>query len=460
MKKIVLLGLTVLCLFCLAGCKKNPGQSGNPTEQVGGKEDSEKNPDVSGNKTPEQSGSQGAKLPVVNKFFRLGDTLESTDCNPGNSRIRMTDMGYYYNSIEHQGIRYTDKSTGMDLFLCNKPECRHDGNEFCVATNKKLKIRNFCLYGGYLFAVVAEETDTQFAYKLCSIALDGSEMNEIVTFYEFVKGEQRVAYSQDAELLIHRNKVIFPFFVSGAGGFGDTQYHGFAIYDFDTGKVTYLDEEPASKDNPERTNVKAHGDYIYYCVKEEPKTVLYRYHLTTGNVEEHKLLTNFVGRYVVVDDNTVVYTRVTGRSLCVYHRETGENEEKVQFNGLNGIGSLITDGTYIYTHEEPVKMKKGNKTEEVNLLFHVYTLDLEHVTTVDLTEKVLNVPFEGVPVPLRADPENYSYVGEDVYCTFMEYLNSANKIIVKCKREDLLKGQPEFEFIYKDETIPYGVIGG
>lgn len=63
-------------------------------------------------------------------------------------------------------------------------------------------------------------------------------------------------------------------------------------------------------------------------------------------------------------------------------------------------------------------------------------------------------------MPLRADPENYYYVEEDVYCTLMEYLNPANKIIVKCKREDLLKGQPEFEFIYKDETIPYGVIGG
>jgi len=459
MRKAIALGLVCLMgLLVLAGCKKDPGQDNNPTEQVGGKVDSVKRQEETDNKTPEKADSQSGNLPAVNKFFRLGDTLESADCDPGNSRIRMTDMGYYYNSIEHQGIRYTDKATGMDLFLCNKPECRHDGNEFCIATNKKLRIRNFCLYGGYLFAVVAEETDTQFAYKLFSIALDGSEMNEIVTFYEFVKGEKRVAYSQDAELLIHRNKVIFPFFVSGAGGFGDTQYHGFAIYDFDTGKVTYLDEEPASKDNPERTNVKAHGDYIYYCVKEEPKTVLYRYHLTTGTVEEHKLLTNFAGSYVVVDDNTVVYTRVAGRSLCVYHRETGENEEKVQFNGLNGIDSLITDGTYIYTHEDPVKMRKGNVTEEVNLLFYVYTLDLEHVTTVDLTEKVLNVPFEGVPVPLRADPENYSYVGEDVYCTFMEYLNSANKVIVKCKREDLLNGKPEFEFIYKDEPIPYGVI--
>ena len=123
MRKIVLMSLIVLGLVCLAGCKKNPGQSSNLTEQVGGKEDSVKNPEQSTTKAPEQSGSQGAKLPSVAKLFRLGDKIESADCNPGNSRIQMTEMGYYYNSIEHQGIRYTDKATGMDLFLCNKPEC-------------------------------------------------------------------------------------------------------------------------------------------------------------------------------------------------------------------------------------------------------------------------------------------------------------------------------------------------
>lgn len=453
MKKIIVLGMTVLGILVLAGCKKEPGQGIGLTGQAGGKE----NTGQSATNALEQSESQGANFPVVSKLFQLGDTIEAEDCNPGNSRIYMTDKGYYYNSIEHQGLRYVDKATGKELFLCNKPECRHDGNEFCVATNKKLKIRNFCLYGGYLFAVVAEETDTQFAYKLFSVALDGSEMNEITTFYEFVKGEKKVQYSENAELLIHRNKVIFPFEVGGDGEFKDTTYYGFAIYDFDTGKVTYLDAEPASKDNPKRTDVKAHGDYIYYCVEEDSRTVLYRYHLTTGIVEAYKLLTNFKGCYVIVDDNTVVYTRAAGRSICVYHRETGENEEKVQISGLNGIGSLITDGTYIYAHQDALEMTMNGVTKEVNLLYHVYTLDLEPVVTVDLTEKVLNIQWEGIPVPIRAYPDNYFYVGEDVYCMFKEYLNRANKIILKCKREDLLKGRPKFEFVYKDEPVPYGL---
>lgn len=455
MKKKLFFIMLVTFTVCFAGCaKEKPGRN-NKIEEIVNQEGV-----PSDSETPTQEASKPVKFPNPARLFQVGDKIVSEDYKPGNNTIQKTDTGYYYYSRAGRGLRYVDEATGGDMFLCNKPECRHDGNAFCVATNKKLSIRNFCLYGGNLFAAVAEETDTQFAYKLFSIALDGSETNEIATFYQFEKGGKKVRYSEDMELVIHRNKVIFPFSLGSAEGFEDTIYYGTAIYDFDTKKVSYLDAEPVSKENPERTSVCVHGDYVYYCVKQDKKTVLCRYHLTEGTEESYNLLPQFMGQYVVADDDTIVYIKSSGRAICVHHRENDWNEEKVQIGGLAGCESLITDGTYIYAAEDDITItsnasETGAKSEQTYLNLHVFTLDLEHVQTVNLAEKVLGIQWEDVPVPLNGEPRNYSYVGEDVYCVFMEKYNTANKNIFKCKRSDLLAGRPQFEFVYKDVPAPY-----
>ena len=51
----------------------------------------------------------------------------------GGSSVLTTDKGYYY--MADEAICYLDYESGADMVLCNKPECRHDGNAFCVATS-------------------------------------------------------------------------------------------------------------------------------------------------------------------------------------------------------------------------------------------------------------------------------------------------------------------------------------
>lgn len=459
-KKIgIVLTVAISCMLSLAGCSKSEPTKGKEISV----DQTDENP---GTQTGTQVGegqetevTKPSQKPVLGRLFQLGDTIEPEDWNPGNTKIRKTELGYYYNSTEKQGIRYVDEASGNEMFLCNKPECRHDGNAFCVATNKKLFVRNFCMYSGNLFAVVMEEKETSYAYKLYSVALDGSEMNEVVTFYEFVKGEESPTYSEDAELLIHRNKVIFPMMVKGYDTFEDTYHYGMAIYDFDTKEVSFLDKEPVSKDNPERYAVAAYGDSVYYCVRQNKKVLLYRYDLVEKTEVKQELLGQFNGWYVVIDDATVVYIRSDRPSLFVYHSDTGENEEKIKLSSLANIVSLKTDGTYIYVEEDDMEVKwtsmSGKRETITTMNFHVLTQELELVQTVDLADCVLAVEMEGVPVPLEANPQYYSYVGEDVYCVFMEKYNSANKHVYKCKRSDLLAGKPEFIFVYKDESAAY-----
>lgn len=71
---------------------------------------------------------------------KLTAPVVAEDYNPGNGSIMKTENGYYYYDVLSGALRYYDIASGKNMYLCNKPECKHDGNSFCVATNDKYKI--------------------------------------------------------------------------------------------------------------------------------------------------------------------------------------------------------------------------------------------------------------------------------------------------------------------------------
>lgn len=92
-------------------------------------------------------------------------TIKSEDCVLGNlsfvssslpdgSSILRLGNGIYYNAGSNLNLHYYDLSTQKDVILCNKPECKHDGNEYCVATNGKYHPLAFQVYSGSIFATV------------------------------------------------------------------------------------------------------------------------------------------------------------------------------------------------------------------------------------------------------------------------------------------------------------------
>ena len=112
MKKAIVMGLAVLGILGLAGCKK------------------------------EQEQEQKKELSFVSADYQRGNTSKYLP-----EPMMKTEKGYYYYSEFYKGFRYYDVATDKEMYLCNKPECRHDGNQFCVATNEKYRVLDYCLYG-------------------------------------------------------------------------------------------------------------------------------------------------------------------------------------------------------------------------------------------------------------------------------------------------------------------------
>ena len=437
----IVIGLLMLSVIALAGCsKEKEGQEGG-TKDV------------------------GIRRELVPLDYNRGQASTAD-----SQMVMVTEKGYYYyntrefsGSNETMGLRYVDAETGTDIFLCNKPECRHDGNQFCSATNKKYEISATFLYGDRIYAVATEETDTQYLQKLLSVTLDGSELNEELTIYTLEKTGGKW-FGNCHGFLIHRNTAIIGFGFSTAGV---EPKHGTAIVDLNTGDVVYLDEEPLSEENIVVNNLNAYGDTIYYCKKEGKKNVLCRYHIADGTVDSCELLAGFNQKYAVLDEDTIVYMKSSGKAICVYRPSTGENtehrlleteisygedgekiEKTVEYEG----DGIKTDGTYLYVPQQRATFREFGR--DFRFVIHVFDRDLKEITAVDVGP-LLEVFHTDTGEEVVADAsywreigEYVMYLGEDIY--FLSYImgTNLNYYVHHCKRSDLLAGNPQLEFLF------------
>lgn len=476
-KKAIYLALLAVLLFSLPGCShketEGPGKDMEEQNPGGDKEvtpggDKEVTPGGDKKVTP---GGDKKVTPGGDKEVKpgLAGKIISEDLQHGNQFVMKTEKGYYYykyvSPIE-QGIpafHYVDAATGRDIYLCNKPECKHDGNSFCVATNKKYDIGQVCLYSGRIFATSVEETDTQFLWKLLTIALDGSEMSEIATYMTMDKaalGEKQFPMLFGGWLPIHRNKAVISLGAAGKTYVDDTVQYGTAILDLDTGKVSYLDEEPLSRENTQATGISAYGDYIYYCKVEGRKTVLHQYCVKDGTDTSFKLQPGFKGTYAVVDEDNIIYIRSVANILYSYHPSTGVTEEAKKMSGSESggsfnfpisfdVASLISDGTYIYVIQSPVDMVLG---EDVTRHRHICVMDrnLEEIALFNL-----GPVFEDFNDRMLYNPTHkyWSFLGDEIYVMLDEKEDTSlnGRLIYKCNRSDFLEGNPEFTLAYKKE---------
>lgn len=396
----------------------------------------------------------------------------SEDYQQGNSgdlllqSIMETEKGFYYRANVTDGnaggygdnvktlhdLHYVDKETGKNIYLCNKPECKHDGNEFCVATKNTFQVGGYYLYSNRILMAVVEETETHYEYKLLSVSLDGSQLSEVVTYYSTEKtGFTPQVSTRVQNILVHRNQVYLPIHLRGVDKV--VSYYGVAFVNLDTMEVTYENkEEPVqmAADKAVRwEDVQAVGNYFFYWVQENHKKVLYRRHITDGTVEMMNLLPNFKGNYVVCEEDTVLYTRTTGMNICIYHVSEDRNEEIENPDKERGIGSLLTDGTYVYYGmdfdlvETAFGAEKAYFENYVNH-FRVKVLDLagQEVKEIDLGS-------------------NYFYWKEtekELYCwgrmNFLgEHIFIQNAFSVyECDRDKFLSGEAEFTKVYDFAT--------
>ena len=397
----------------------------------------------------------------------------------GGSEVLCTEKGVYYRS--GGDIRYKDFSTGNDIYLCNKPECRHDGNEFCVATNDTYTIYEMRLYNEKLFAVATETTETQCMFKLLLIEPDGATMEELVTFMTMENTGQVPTRMQ--EFQIHRNKVMIPFAAIDVEKFSDTDAYGTAIYDLDTKELVYLDAEPFCRENNAAFSIQGYEDWFYYCKNEEGKTRLHRYNLTDGTDESYALLPSFAGIYGIKDENTVVYIKCdgngkVGNEFCLCHTDTGENEiastlMRLDRRMLNdgtiyereqkyGAIDMTMDASYIYVFEreqwgERRSVETGERGPYYDNYLQIYDHDLNKLAEYNFGDVIAEV----VPELATQDSEDeeYKYVykrnalyflnGEAFCFVTGETKEDIVYMVYRCKQSDLLAKTPKMELVYK-----------
>lgn len=92
------------------------------------------------------------------KALPVEDYVSSNPAKVIYNAVMKTDTGYYYGSSEKKmSIHYYDVGSGQNIFLCSKPECRHNGDAFCTATSDKYFVDTMCMYGGELYLNVVEK---------------------------------------------------------------------------------------------------------------------------------------------------------------------------------------------------------------------------------------------------------------------------------------------------------------
>jgi len=401
----------------------------------------------------------------------IEDFVQTNPATAAINNIMKSDTGYYYSASYGKtlSLHYYDVESGQNIFLCSKPECRHDGDVFCTATSSKYEINSTYFYGGSLYLDVTEKTDTEILYKLLRVSADGAELTEVVT-YMTVNNTSMLTISGQP-MMIHRGVAVLPYRL-GSIGDAEVGVTGTYFYNLITEELTELPELEYGKMSNGRERFIGHGDYIYFNTQMNRKNTLSRYCLTDGTVEELELLNTYVGVYEVMDEDTVYYY-YSGETLFEYKistKETIRHEEaflKREMTYYDADGKLLidpdlehpdgiiygmesidrykcqdmmTDGTYLYVGEEldfhnvNVKFRGIVADAEEMIAGYVHVLDREltEIAEVPISIKGLVDFFENFSIKIL-DGTVYLQTVDTVY---------------GCPLEVFLTGEPVFTTVY------------
>lgn len=129
-------------------------------------------------------------------FFFIGG-----EYNPDDARYVIADAA----------IRYYDEESGETAYLCAKPNCLHNGSDFCTATTENYLLCSQVVYlDGYVYAIALDQQEllkkpddcNKFPTVLLRYAPDGTEITPVAQLY-FAEDE----YELTAELIAHRGQL-------------------------------------------------------------------------------------------------------------------------------------------------------------------------------------------------------------------------------------------------------------
>lgn len=416
--------------------------------------------------------------------------VEPPENDPGNTNtmyhgfmdsIMKGDNGYYYiGSYEKNGTvvarevpLFYDMKTGSSVILCGKPECMHDGNEFCVATARERWTVCFkecySLYNGYIYRIYDCMLTSKEGYtgkneiRVKRFDLRGNECSNLGCIMECItEGDEQMA--EVSNLIFHRGRL---YFAMSNCDEGDLFW-----FDLETGEKKQIvipkNEEGGRMSNP--SGLVAEGDYFYYAIRYTKywpnshktendviydKTVLRRYNILTEETETISALPDIYSSFTV-NDGIVYYTTVdrVENTFSLYSYNISEDKtttiaDKLQQNfmdkkHLNGSARVITDRKYLYISTG--YHSNGDKdSPEYENDFYIYSLD---------GEQLLH-GLDNLPADIPKWSYQYKVLDGEIYMDFngssKQNDDTSDTIsgVYMIKTEDLINGSSDWTRLYK-----------
>lgn len=266
---------------------------------------------------------------------------EDNPCNHlNNYTIMETENGYYTNSHGEPGfwnsisIKFIEKDTGKEVYLCARPECMHDGSEMCTATYKHLKSIGSILYNGAIYTLVMEEINESSGYSIYRSALDGSSITRVgsVVSVNNIKDEECNYRTAGDGFIIHKGYAYVSYHLSFGGTMFGFAGSGLARMNLADGssEILYSGENYYSEIPCE---LQGSGDYVYYSIwGERSESGAYAYNIKDGTTEKLDFINTNCG-YVAGERVFVTYSyqfmedydyTLKPHEICTVNKETGE----------------------------------------------------------------------------------------------------------------------------------------
>ncbi len=361
------------------------------------------------------------------------EVFEQGNIMPYWGSIMETENAYYYTTNEFKyELHYYDKATGKSIFLCNKPECSHDGNEFCAATAGDRLVMYTALYKDGIYVAALEPEENRVDKKLFKVSLDGTKMETVATFeYEPTSGLIAHGIDPAKYMVLYQGKAFIPYATPRKDGFNN---YGTAIVDLESGKVKYLEECDGLKLYGQKRYIP-YGEYLYYYEAGTYRSpILYRYHISKETVEEIPIVDGFVDYCIV--DGRVVYTQSDKEGFIHIYSMNPEDPANPNIKDLTGAlkkedgtsllkeweGALRYDGEYLVTYSYQGKAEGG---------YHYFIFSKDGTFLMEFMP----------PETIREGAGDFAIMNGYVY--FADYAST-----VRCDLQDLLNGNPTWTTLF------------
>lgn len=369
------------------------------------------------------------------------DLPEDTPYNHCDSlSIMETEQGFYTNVPEflNHGInlKFTEKSSGKQVYLCAKPECMHDGSEMCTATYKNLYSINSVLYDGAVYTLVIEDINGAVSFSIYRSALDGSSITRVGSAFSVNNIKEENYGFRMESFIIHKGYAYVPYHLSfgGAEGFAGGGLARMNLADGNS-EILYSSESHYA---PTPQNLQGSGDYVYYNIFDTGRNGgFYAYCITDGTTERLDIdekRTFIAGERVFVTKSTV-WGKIPGGAGVPHDIQIANKETGVKTVLMNvDEGQKHCDNPLPYRDMIIVTLDRG---------VYVYSETGELISAVD----TLNTEAYGSGCTTLIS-EDKLYLLEPNYDENWESLFPVSYSYYSCPVENILDGRGEWELEY------------